>query len=275
MQVAKNLVLAGAGWVSIADDGSLASSHVHPGNFLVHSSAPQDPSKLTVASACVHTLSAMNPLIKVSCQPFSFDQHEAAFYQHDTIIASVSSFDQMHKLEAGARAMGKQLFCCMLRGPNSFTFVSLGKHTYTEKSKDGIKGEPIVIDYPSLAAALSAPLCKLNKKTHPLYLIVRSADRLEKVKGRVLVPEDLPELKALAAKMVSEEGSAFSPREDLLEEWLCSGGEDHLALAPSSAILGGIVANHVIRAVSLVSAPINNFFFYSLFNNDGIIEQMG
>lgn len=37
-------------------------------------------------------------------------------------------------------------------------------------------------------------------------------------------------------------------------------------LAPVAAVVGGVVANHVIRAISCVGAPINNCFLYTLFD---------
>ncbi len=80
---------------------------------------------------------------------------------------------------------------------------------------------------------------------------------------------------AMAADLASTEApgssSAFTtPREDLLEAWACFGTE----LAPVASVVGGIVANHVIRAVSGVNPPIKNLFFFSLFDNSGIVEDM-
>jgi hypothetical protein len=48
----------------------------------------------------------------------------------------------------------------------------------------------------------------------------------------------------------------------------------HSELAPVASVVGGVVANHVIRAVSGVGAPINNMFFFSLFDNHGMVEDM-
>ncbi len=82
-------------------------------------------------------------------------------------------------------------------------------------------------------------------------------------------------LQALASSLVSSEAgdkaAPFStPRADLLESWTCHGSE----LAPVASVVGGVVANHVIRAVSAVNPPLKNLFFYSLFDNMGVVENM-
>lgn len=79
--------------------------------------------------------------------------------------------------------------------------------------------------------------------------------------------DDAPALQAMAeAQLASEAPAAHRawhvPRPDLLGAWARGTGVD---LAPVAAVVGGVVANHVIRAVSGVGAPINNCFLYTLF----------
>ena len=61
-----------------------------------------------------------------------------------------------------------------------------------------------------------------------------------------------------------------TPRADLLQAWATLTPE----LAPVAAVVGGVVANHVIRAVSGVNAPIKNLFFFTLFDNKGEVVNM-
>jgi hypothetical protein len=81
---------------------------------------------------------------------------------------------------------------------------------------------------------------------------------------------------ATAADLVVRDLSGGSihgiPREDLMEAWAADQGEE---LAPVAAIIGGVVANHVIRAVSRVNEPLRNLFFFGLFSNEGVVEDMG
>ena len=64
----------------------------------------------------------------------------------------------------------------------------------------------------------------------------------------------------------SEHASAASaPREDLL----CALVEDGEELAPVAAIVGGVIANNIIRAISGVNAPAKNLVLFSLLGDDG------
>ena len=84
-------------------------------------------------------------------------------------------------------------------------------------------------------------------------------------------------LQAISSALIEAEASGkagphATPRGDLLDSW--AGHEGHSELAPVASVVGGIVANHVIRAVSGVGEPINNMFFFSLFDNHGMVEDM-
>ena len=83
-------------------------------------------------------------------------------------------------------------------------------------------------------------------------------------------------MQALSASLVLSEAGAKAgvhntPRADLLESWVCLGASE---LAPVAAVVGGLVANNVIRAISGVNQPIKNMLFFSLFDNHGMVEDM-
>lgn len=46
-------------------------------------------------------------------------------------------------------------------------------------------------------------------------------------------------------------------------------------LPPVSAVLGGVLANELLKAVSHNGEPINNCFFFSLADNVGLVETLG
>ena len=45
-------------------------------------------------------------------------------------------------------------------------------------------------------------------------------------------------------------------------------------LAPVSAIVGGVAANHIVRALSRVNAPIKNMLLFSLHDGAGVVEDL-
>lgn len=44
--------------------------------------------------------------------------------------------------------------------------------------------------------------------------------------------------------------------------------------AQVSAVLGGVLANEVLKAVSRRGDPVNNFFFFCLADGAGVIERI-
>ena len=43
---------------------------------------------------------------------------------------------------------------------------------------------------------------------------------------------------------------------------------------PTAAVVGGVVANAIVRAISKVGAPLRNFFFYSPADGQGMVEDL-
>ena len=65
--------------------------------------------------------------------------------------------------------------------------------------------------------------------------------------------------------------SKCSFAEQVLEELVTGDME----LPPVSAVLGGVLANEVLKVVSHKGEPVNNFFFFSVMDNIGQIETLG
>ena len=57
----------------------------------------------------------------------------------------------------------------------------------------------------------------------------------------------------------------------MLEELVTGDAE----LPPVNAILGGVLANEILKVNSHKGEPVNNFFFFSLMDNVGQIETLG
>lgn len=46
-------------------------------------------------------------------------------------------------------------------------------------------------------------------------------------------------------------------------------------LSPVCAIVGGVVAQEIIKAISNKDAPHNNYFFYNPLESCGVVETIG
>lgn len=59
-------------------------------------------------------------------------------------------------------------------------------------------------------------------------------------------------------------------KQEILEEYLQQSEE----LAPVNAIVGGILANEVLKCISKKGQPLDNLFCYSMLDGSGVIEKL-
>ncbi|GLC36363.1 hypothetical protein PLESTB_000769800 [Pleodorina starrii] len=327
-EIAKNIVLAGVGTVTLLDNTPATSAA--PGNFLVE---PGSAAGKSVAEACAATLQAMNPLMTVRVEPGppstaallqqqqQQDPAEATpppeaaasaaataapaealrslVSRYDTVVACGLPLRELAALSELCRGLGRQLFAGGVRGASSFVFVDLGpRHTYTVKGEAGEK----VFEYGSFRSTMSADLAAVGKRTHPLYLVLRACWEFEEAHSRpaagpadvaavrlaaerlaaataaakagggaaaALLPEGLVESFVLDAAAPSSPAAAEPQSEPEAAE-AAAAAEPLGELAPVCAVVGGVVANNVLRAVSHVGPPLRNLFCYSLLVRDGL-----
>jgi hypothetical protein len=93
--------------------------------------------------------------------------------------------------------------------------------------------------------------------------------RTEQQLQRPLSAADLPAAQVHLADSCTNNAPRTAAAEQLLAAWLANPEE----FAPVCAVLGGIIANNVVAAVSASSAPINNLLYYSLCDTRAIVEQ--
>lgn len=89
--------------------------------------------------------------------------------------------------------------------------------------------------------------------------------------GDFLRPEALDDLFAFGQNLAKAQ-AAFPKLVDreTLGEYLCNQGE----LAPVNSVVGGILANEVLKAVSKKGDPVDNLFLFSIANGVGTIEKL-
>lgn len=69
--------------------------------------------------------------------------------------------------------------------------------------------------------------------------------------------------------MAASEGA---PASVIRGELLASFVTDTFEMAPVAAVTGGVLANYIVRAVSQAHSPLQNFFFFCLFDGVGMVE---
>jgi molybdopterin/thiamine biosynthesis adenylyltransferase len=137
LQVAKNIILAGVGSVTLVDDTPCSNTPL--GNFLV----PHDDKDKTVAEACVSTLQEMNPLVSVNAvggDPATFVT-AATVAGYNIVILIGQSGAVVETADAVCRETNVPLVAACSRGLGGWAFANLLHHKYiietTTEQSDG------------------------------------------------------------------------------------------------------------------------------------------
>ncbi|KAK9835508.1 hypothetical protein WJX74_002008 [Apatococcus lobatus] len=270
-ETAKNIVLAGLGSLSIMDSRSCKDACSN--NFLIPHDA--DPAHSS-ATRCAATLQEMNPLVHVVGlqQPEGNHFPEATLGQFNVVILVDASLDQVQQADEACRRCNTAFYAAFARGTCSFMFADLCNHVWTPQGDD--KTQSLTqhsSSYVSFHHALQHPWKKLHaRKSHKLFPILRVCFELEQRHKRCLRAADAAEAKQLAHELIAREGASgelFS--EPLLDEFLCG----NQGLAAVNAVLGGVLANEILKAVSHRGEPLNNFMYFCLLDGAGVVEHIG
>jgi hypothetical protein len=119
--------------------------------------------------------------------------------------------------------------------------------------------------------ALAVPLASLPARCNPGYVLLRLASELQP--ARVLTREDAP---ALAAAAAAAAAAGLPQRAQPAAEAVAAYAAGAAAESPPiNAVLGGVLAQEVLKAISGSGAPVHNFFFFDTRSNAGAIQLIG
>ncbi|KAH9770001.1 SUMO-activating enzyme subunit 1A [Citrus sinensis] len=233
----KNIVLAGVGSLTLMDD-RVVTEEAWSANFLI----PPDENVYggkTIAEVCCDSLKDFNPmkLINEKCRKLS---KRVAFYTVDC------------------------------RDSCGEIFVDLQNHKYSkQKIEETIECQ---LQYPSFEEAISVPWRALPRKASKLYFALRGV--FEEAEGRSpgeISIADLPAVLKLKKELCEANALNASHVTDSLLERLIIGTRE---FPPVCAVVGGILGQEVIKAISCKGEPLKNFFFFDVMDGKGVVEDV-
>ncbi|MBA0825151.1 hypothetical protein Goarm_021757, partial [Gossypium armourianum] len=151
-------------------------------------------------------------------------------------------------------------------------FVDLQDYKYSKKKlEETIECQ---IEYPSFEEAISVPWRALPRRVSKLYFAMRVIEQFEDVEGRnpgeTSIADRLGVLK-LRKELCETNSLDESQIPDALLERLLT---DTREFPPVCAIIGGILGQEVIKAISGKGDPLKNFFFFDAMDGKGLIEDI-
>ncbi|CAM6045265.1 unnamed protein product [Sphagnum compactum] len=295
-ETCKNIVLAGIGSLVLMDDSPM-TFEASAANFLVPFDELEGQGN-SIATVCASSLRDFNPMVQVSVEEGGISSKPDEFYDRfDAVIMGRSSITLRTQVNEACRKRPHRIafYSVDCRGTCGSLFVDLQRHSFTSKvisvpllsvspnslwvgvmsiQKAGDdKAAQQDISFPSLQEALNVPWSSFNKRTSKLLFALRIIDQFEVGVGRrpgQLSSQDLPDLISYRGKMcaIQKVPESFVP-DNLLQKLASVGGTE---LPPVCAIIGGILGQELIKAMSCKGEPLKNFFFFDASDGKGIIE---
>jgi len=293
-EIAKNLVLSGVNQLAMVDHCTVSEQDA-TSQFL----APRDELGQNRAESSLQRLQQLNPMVTVTADPGkSQDKNDEFFKGFDVVVATNCSKDELVRINSICRAEKILFYAGDIFGFYGFSFMDLVSHEYVEEVKDtkeDVKGveEPAAkkqkmetetksvkkaMTFVSLAETLkvdwsSELYSRRVKRMDPSYFLLQILFEFVAQSGNKPRPankeQDIEKLKELRTSTLEKIKIPVTKVSDEMLGLLF--GE----LSPVCAVVGGVVAQEIIKAISNKDAPHNNFFFYNPVESCGVVETIG
>eukprot|EP00249_Psilotum_nudum_P002167 c15063_g1_i1 orf=39-1022(+) len=276
-EMCKNIVLAGVGSLTLIDDGMEIKDMVG-----AHFLTPVDQiesRRSSVAALWMESLKDFNPMVHVAVEEGNLvDRPEDFFDNFDAVVVGRSSLGLRKQINAICRKRPHRIafYTVDCRGTVGEIFVDLQKHSYTPQKKGTDATVVQEMQFCSFAEALSICWISLPKRMTKLFFAMRIIEEFEQVTGQTpgqISSKHLEAILTLQKKICEAQGVAESLVPEKLLKRILDGGSRELP--PVCAIIGGILGQEVIKAMSCKGEPLKNFFFYDALDGKGIIEDVG
>ncbi|GAB6031004.1 SUMO-activating enzyme subunit 1 [Chamberlinius hualienensis] len=271
-EVCKNIVLAGIKSLTILDHNQVDTVDLCSQFFVSKSDVG-----VNRATCSLSKIQQLNSTVDVVADTDNvIDKSDEFFTQFDIICLTNCLVDVAVRINEICRKNSIKFIFGEVYGVFGYAFMDFGEHEYQEEQmSSGTHNSSIMISefsqkkmsYISLKQALSVErTVSANKRSSRLtnsYYIMKAIHEFESECGRRPKREDADQLK------------------EIFQQRLLSDYKEELArycmaeLSPVCAIVGGVYAQEVIKALSCQDSTYNNFFFYNGMNGTGVVELHG
>jgi len=283
-EVAKNIILAGVKSVTFLDHRNVSAEDACA-QFLVKKS---DVGK-NRAKASLERAQNLNPMVNVTVDESNVDDKTEVFYSsYNVVCASECTITQLVKINAACRKHNAKFFAGDVWGTFGFTFADLNVHEFaedvvqTKKKSTPAGGEPANVkeEFENTVNTVKrtetfVPFEQiLNAKKLPkeseMYHILQIMLNYREKHGKDPLPSerDCQDLKDEAAAVISE-NNLGETIDNLVS------GDLYAHVSPVCAIVGGVMGQEIIKAVSQKEAPHNNLFLFNPETLCGKILRLG
>merc|ERR1719228_1104101 len=253
-----------------------------------------------MAQASLQRVQQLNPMVEVTADAASSEEKDAEFFQKfDVVVATTCTQAELVRINSICRAAKILFYAGDVFGFFGFSFMDLVSHSFVEEVTQQVQsgdneGEPAAkkqktvetetksvkkeMAFVSLAETLkvdwsSELYSKRIRRMDPSFFLLQVLFAFKTETGHSPRPtarqEDLAKLKELRDATLTK---LSVPTTKIPDEML---GFLFAELSPVAAIVGGVLGQEVIKAISNKDAPHNNFFLYNPLESCGVVEAIG
>lgn len=296
-EVAKNLILAGVKGLTLLDHEQVTEES-RRAQFLI----PVDADGQNQAQASLERAQFLNPMVEVKADTDPVESKtDDFFFQFDAICLTRCSKDLMVRVDQLCASRNIKVFCGDVFGYHGYMFSDLGQeHHFVEEKPKVVKGSNEANDGPeakkpkvdpnettmvkktasfcSLKEALevdwTSEKAKSNIKRIPAdYFLLQVLLKFRTDKGRDPQPDSFGEDSHLLLQIRDDVLETMGLSSELLSNTFVS--YCFSEMAPVCAVVGGVLGQEIVKALSQRDAPHRNFFFFDGLKGSGVVDYFG
>ncbi|KAM8707216.1 hypothetical protein ACLKA7_011331 [Drosophila subpalustris] len=283
-EITKNIILSGVNLVKLHDD-KLVSEEDFCSQFL----AARESLGSNRAEASLARARALNPMVDISADTQPLKEKTGDFFgQFDVVVINGESNEELIRIDTICRELGVRFFAADVWGMFGFHFASLQKHCFVEnvfkykvvsKPSEKVKCETVStpvqreVEYPAYSTWLdfdiNAPSYQRKlKRDGPGIILLRVLQNFRSTHKRDPSYKSRDSDIALLEKIRDE----LMPNSALNNDAL---GLLFAQISPAVAVVGGVVAQEIIKVVTKMEAPHRNLFIFNPETCMGYVEAIG
>jgi ubiquitin-like 1-activating enzyme E1 A len=241
------------------------------------------------AESSLQRAQALNPMVEISTVTTSLaDTPDSFFKTFHVICIMEAKTKDLVRIDNICRANGVKFFAADLWGMFGYSFADLQEHSFVEdvvkhkvisEPNEKIKTEMVTssvkrtLSFPSLEDVLkfdytTPAYLKKVRKSSPALILTRALQEFRDTEGRDPDYKQRNEDLCKLQEIINENKDLAEMIPDSLLVHLFA------QLAPAAAIIGGEVAQEIIKTVSQKEAPHHNLFFFDPEKSLGFIESI-
>lgn len=295
----KNIVLSGIKSITLLDDQD-SNTEDAANQFLI----PRDQLGKNRAEASLGRAQRLNPMVEMKVDKESVDSKpDDYFTQFNVVVATDCSLDQLLRINKICHKAKVKFFCADVFGFYGYMFADLQTHEYADEktvmkntdasistTTEGNKKQKLTdlkmvkvnvketLHYPTLNESLIVNKGMTERPARTMadlvsFFLLKILLKFRSEVGRNPQGSTRSEDLELLKKLRESEMKSINVSEDKVpDEYLSS---IFSQVSPVCAIVGGELAQEVIKTLSQKGEPHNNFFFFNPVKNHGIVIKCG